>query len=250
MATEYEAFVNRLADLRREAADKKLDDGHGGVSQAWADERCESLVEDLLKGLDSVDPPTRESTQDDEAFINAAVRSAQEIAAKSNSGSGKSPASLSVLGGSKSKNKKKKGKKAPSAQSMDDLRQAGNIAFKDGHFEKAIMNYTAALDCGGGAELRPALFSNRSVAFLKNKDPEAALSDANSCLEEDPKFVKGYGRKAAALLELKRFDEAEAAAETGLKMQNTNTDLRKYMKQARNSRHIRALSGTWSTIKS
>ena len=33
MAAEYEAFVNRLKELRTEAAETGKDDGHGGVWQ-------------------------------------------------------------------------------------------------------------------------------------------------------------------------------------------------------------------------
>ena len=33
MAAEYEAFVNRLKELRTEAAESGKDDGHGGVGE-------------------------------------------------------------------------------------------------------------------------------------------------------------------------------------------------------------------------
>ena len=93
------------------------------------------------------------------------------------------------------------------------------------------------------------MFSNRSVAFLKNGDALAALADAENCLREDAKFVKGYGRKAAALLELHRFDEVEEATVAGLKLQNANQDLRKYQKQARQGKEKNRLAGTWTTQK-
>ena len=50
--------------------------------------------------------------------------------------------------------------------------------------------------------------------------------DAESCLLANEKFVKGYGRKAAALLELERFDEAEEVADQGLKLDKKNELLR------------------------
>jgi hypothetical protein len=46
--------------------------------------------------------------------------------------------------------------------------------------------------------------SNRSAAHLNLKQHQEALADACRALELDASFVKAYGRKAAALLGLKR----------------------------------------------
>jgi stress-induced-phosphoprotein 1 len=47
-------------------------------------------------------------------------------------------------------------------------------------------------------------YSNRSAALLNLKRFGEALEDANTCMQLDPGFVKAYGRKAAALLGLRR----------------------------------------------
>lgn len=48
------------------------------------------------------------------------------------------------------------------------------------------------------------IYSNRSATHLSLKHYKEALADADKCLELDPGFVKGYGRRAAALLGLKK----------------------------------------------
>jgi hypothetical protein len=50
----------------------------------------------------------------------------------------------------------------------------------------------------------PIAFSNRSAAHLSLERYSEALEDASKCLQLDPSFVKAHGRKAAALLGLKR----------------------------------------------
>lgn len=49
------------------------------------------------------------------------------------------------------------------------------------------------------------LLSNLSAAHLGNKAWGAALAAAERCLAADPAFLKGYGRKAAALQGLIRW---------------------------------------------
>ena len=53
-------------------------------------------------------------------------------------------------------------------------------------------------------------------------DFEKALEDANECVRLKPNFVKGYGRKGAALFGSGKFEEAKNAYEEGLRIDPTN----------------------------
>jgi stress-induced-phosphoprotein 1 len=59
-------------------------------------------------------------------------------------------------------------------------------------------------------------YSNRSAAYLQQKNASQALEDANACLGLNPNFAKGYSRKGAALHTLKRYNDAIAAYKQGL----------------------------------
>jgi Ca2+-binding EF-hand superfamily protein len=89
--------------------------------------------------------------------------------------------------------------------------------------DEAIDAYTKAI-----ALVEDHIFySNRSAAYLKKGDAKNALADANSCLELNPDFAKGYSRKGAALHSLKDYDNAIAALEAGLAKFPDNADLAK-----------------------
>eukprot|EP00198_Chlamydomonas_reinhardtii_P006220 XP_001695556.1 predicted protein [Chlamydomonas reinhardtii] len=70
------------------------------------------------------------------------------------------------------------------------------------------------------------LLSNLSAAHLGNKAWGAALAAAERCLAADPAFLKGYGRKAAALQGLIRPGHAEKVLREGLARDGGNTYLR------------------------
>ncbi|KAG8778512.1 Hsp90 cochaperone, partial [Serendipita sp. 398] len=65
------------------------------------------------------------------------------------------------------------------------------------------------------------LYSNRSAAYAGKKEWDNALSDADKCVSLNPKWSKGYVRKGAALHGARKYDEAIAAYEDGLKVEDT-----------------------------
>jgi len=89
----------------------------------------------------------------------------------------------------------------------------GNEAFKGKNFEEAIKQYNKAIQLD---PTNAAYYSNRSGAWSSKGNHESALADANRCLDRDPNFLKGYGRKGNALFHLGRLDEAEDAYKAGL----------------------------------
>lgn len=92
----------------------------------------------------------------------------------------------------------------------DKHKKSADQAFRVGGYKTAIDQYTKAIS------LDPefvVLYSNRSAAFLANGEKSKALRDARNCVEMDASFVKGRSRLAAALLALKRFEQAKDSYE-------------------------------------
>ena len=88
----------------------------------------------------------------------------------------------------------------------DNHKKDGDAAFRAGGYRTAIDQYTKAIS------LDPefiVLYSNRSAAFLSNGESSKALKDARKCIDLDTAFAKGHSRLAAALLALKRFEQAK-----------------------------------------
>ena len=65
----------------------------------------------------------------------------------------------------------------PDLQSAEDLKDAGNEAFKGGNNSKAIELYTNALQLEPEKNLRIILYRNRAMAKFKAEDYEGAEDD-------------------------------------------------------------------------
>merc|ERR1719262_1047935 len=92
------------------------------------------------------------------------------------------------------------------------------------------------------------LYCNRSMAYLKQDMPELALKDALTSLQIDDTVdnIKSYWRKAQALLDMGRYDEAEEAASEGLELHGRNPHLNKIRRKAREACVIKRLvAGDW-----
>jgi stress-induced-phosphoprotein 1 len=59
-------------------------------------------------------------------------------------------------------------------------------------------------------------YSNRSAAYLQQKNASRALEDAEACIGLNPDFPKGYSRRGAALYSLQRYNDSIAAYKEGL----------------------------------
>jgi len=134
------------------------------------------------------------------------------------------------------------------------LKDEGNTFFKNGEYLAAIDAYSKSLDLEPEQHL---CFSNRSAAYLKlgcSSDQadasvadflEKALADANTCVEINPAWAKGYSRQAAALQELKKWDEAVAACQKGLQM-SKDAALEKMLIEVLSRRFQSQLKGFWN----
>ena len=88
----------------------------------------------------------------------------------------------------------------------------GSILSARGEFDAATADFTAALpEYPDDA----AILVDRSYAYFRADDDERALSDAEAALDIDPKSPDAHWLKAAALLYMKRHDEAAEAAARG-----------------------------------
>ncbi|CAG2242224.1 unnamed protein product [Mytilus edulis] len=82
------------------------------------------------------------------------------------------------------------------------LREMGNKAFKDHRFHDAIQYYTEGIRSCSANNNDSKLYANRSLAYIKTKNFENALNDANSCIKIASDNWKGYCWKAYSIAEL------------------------------------------------
>lgn len=123
-----------------------------------------------------------------------------------------------------------------------DLKERGNEKFKTGQYQAAVEAYSESLAIDPNQHL---CYSNRSAAYLKlGNSAEQALADAEKCVALAPDWAKGYSRLAAALQELKRWQDAVDACQRGLQ-QTSDQSLQKTLEEVRNRWLVDRLRGTW-----
>ncbi|KAK0648119.1 hypothetical protein B0T16DRAFT_112784 [Cercophora newfieldiana] len=100
----------------------------------------------------------------------------------------------------------------------------GNDNFNATKYRAAIEAYTRALDCSPTVEGRTTITLNRSLAYIKTKAFEKALSDVESTTSSAARTEKALFRKAQALYGLQRFREScEVLKALRLEYPNNNT---------------------------
>ena len=108
----------------------------------------------------------------------------------------------------------------PDASDSRDLEQNikkvvldGNTKFKDGLYKEAVASYSSAIHMSRGTTAFNALLlTNRASAYIKLKQLDDALKDANEYISRFPDCWKGYARKALALDEKVSAEIAAALA--------------------------------------
>lgn len=114
----------------------------------------------------------------------------------------------------------------------EELKQAGNAAFREGRFGESVRQFTSAIDL-----LQPqgdrTLFSNRSGALAALGRYTEALADADQAISLDLNWAKGYSRKGAALYGLGRYDEALSMYEAGLTVDPSNVQIEQAASEVR-----------------
>ncbi|KAF9908689.1 Hsp90 cochaperone [Linnemannia zychae] len=85
-----------------------------------------------------------------------------------------------------------------------EARDRGNALFKQSDFVGAVKEYTEAIKRD---DTDPRAYSNRAACYTKLMAINEALKDCETCITLDPKFVKGYIRKAAIQFLKKEYTE-------------------------------------------
>ena len=97
--------------------------------------------------------------------------------------------------------------------SISHLKEQGNAYFRKSNFQKAVEIYTSAIKLTNRVScFDPTLLSNRASAFIRLKNFEDGLKDAENYILHCPNCWKGYARKALALHGLKKLWDAACAA--------------------------------------
>lgn len=94
-----------------------------------------------------------------------------------------------------------------------EYKDKGNDAYKAANYQKAVDFYTSGIE---QEPTNPALFSNRSAAYLKLEDYEKARRDADMCIELDKTWAKGWWRKGTAHFEDRDYRAARSTFQEGL----------------------------------
>lgn len=128
--------------------------------------------------------------------------------------------------------------------SVADLKAKGNAAFAAKDYQGAIQNYNDAIAAATSAEDNVhVLYSNRSACYAGLRDWNKALEDAEACINANPSFAKGYGRKGAALHGARRLEEAVDAYDAGLKIAPEDAGLKKGLADVRRAVENEAVNG-------
>ena len=102
-----------------------------------------------------------------------------------------------------------------SKEKAESLKVIANDFFKEKKYNDAILNYTKAIELNSN---NPVYYSNRSMAYLRVESFGYALADASKAIDLDPKYIKGYYRRASSNMALGKFKKALKDYETVTKV--------------------------------
>ncbi|CAB4030342.1 Stress-induced-phospho 1 [Paramuricea clavata] len=100
-------------------------------------------------------------------------------------------------------------------EKIEKVKLDGNKSFKEGRHKEALHAYSSAINLAqdyNNAFFNPLLLTNRATVYIKLKQFEDALKDANDYITRRPDCWRGYARKALALDGLNEKVSAEIAA--------------------------------------
>eukprot|EP00899_Mesostigma_viride_P002849 jgi/Mesvir1/12565/Mv18451-RA.1 len=116
-------------------------------------------------------------------------------------------------------------------------KQAGNKALKEGRFEEAINFYASALQLAKEPHEEAAVYSNKSLAYLRLGDAAKALELAEKATKASEDWPKGYFRKGEALAALGRHEDAVTALAHAAKLDPKDTFIARRIQEIRDEQH-------------
>jgi stress-induced-phosphoprotein 1 len=106
---------------------------------------------------------------------------------------------------------------------MATFKELGTKAFTSKDYAKAAEHFSSAIEENPSDH---TLYSNRSMCYYNMSNSTKALEDAEKCIQVKGDWDKGYQRKAMALHQLGRYDEAIQSYEEGLKLNAENAQIK------------------------
>ncbi|CAD7954136.1 unnamed protein product [Amoebophrya sp. A120] len=100
-----------------------------------------------------------------------------------------------------------------SSEIWEQHKQNGNEHFKKKEYEKAIEQFSKAIELKTDNAI---LFSNRAACYQFQKQYDKALADAKKATALDPKWWKGWSRRAGAEQCLEKYADAKNSYERAI----------------------------------
>lgn len=121
---------------------------------------------------------------------------------------------------------------------VEELKAKGNDCYKNGEIDDAINNWSSAISIvennDNDKNILKVLYSNRSSAYLKLKNKEKALDDANKCINLDNTWIKGFIRKGDVLHAMGKYIEAYNAYNEGNRIDSNDNSIKQKMETMMN----------------
>jgi TPR repeat protein len=112
----------------------------------------------------------------------------------------------------------------------------GNELFKEGNYIEAIKSYTAGIKINPRC---PALFTNRATCYMKLRKPLGQIiSDCDASISLDKTWWRAFQRKAEALEEHGKYDDAESVLTSALDFNADKDHLRAQLDSVRSKLRI------------
>ena len=111
----------------------------------------------------------------------------------------------------------------------EECKQKGNEAFKEGHYEAAIAQYSLAIDIHPCA----VFYGNRAAAYLRTEAFGLAMADAKQAIELDENYIKGYYRLGSAHAALGHLKDALKVFKKVVHMKPNDRSARSKVKQCK-----------------
>lgn len=103
----------------------------------------------------------------------------------------------------------------------EEEKEKGNELFKKGDYANAVKHYSEAIRRNPDDA---KLYSNRAACYTKLAAFDLGLKDCETCVELEPKFIKGWIRKGCILQGMQQSSKAIAAFQKALEIDPNNAE--------------------------